>query len=78
MMDIPSPPQPQTPNEPSTYDQFTIVQLIKLHQQLKSIAPTGVVMYKILVDTICSLSHASVSLYCFILCVNVYICITVW
>jgi len=69
MMELPSPPRPETPNEPSSYDQFTVVQLIMLYQQLKSIAPTGVVMYKILVDTMHSLSHTSVSLYYFIMCV---------
>ena len=63
MMELPSAPRPETPNESSTYDQFTIVQLITLHQQLRSIAPSGVVMYKILVDTVYSLSHTSVSLY---------------
>ena len=61
VMDLPSPPRPETPNEPSSYDQFTIVQLVTLHQQLRSIAPTGMVMYKTLVDTIHSLSHTSVS-----------------
>ena len=61
MMELPAPPRPDTPNEPSTYDQFTVVQLITLYQQLRSIAPNGVVMYKILVDTMYSLSHASVS-----------------
>lgn len=59
MMELPAPPRPDTPNEPSTYDQFTVVQLITLYQQLRSIAPNGVVMYKILVDTMYSLSHAS-------------------
>ena len=63
MMELPTLPRPGTPNEPSTYDQFTVVQLITLHQQLRSIAPSGVVMYKILVDTMYSLSHTSVSVF---------------
>jgi len=60
-MELPHPPRPDTPHEPLSSDQFTIVQLTMLHQQLSTIAPTGVVMYKALVDTMYSLCHASVS-----------------
>ena len=60
-MELPHPPRPDTPHEPQSSDQFTIVQLTMLHQQLITIAPTGVVLYKSLVDTMHSLCHASVS-----------------
>jgi len=75
-MELPHPPRPDTPHETLSSDQFTIVQLTMLHQQLSTIAPAGVVMYKALVDTMHSLCHASVSVYsvstlslCVLLCV---------
>ena len=77
-MELPTPPRPETPNEPSSYDQFTVVQLIALHQQLRSIAPSGVVMYKILVDTVYSLSHTSVSTPCVTVHVLLYVFVPVW
>ena len=56
------PPAPPSPFETAPLDQFTVHQLLSLHCQLVSLAPSGFILAQGFTDTLLTLSNKEVSL----------------
>ena len=56
------PPAPPSPFETALLDQFTVHQLLSLHCQLVSLAPSGFILAQGFTDTLLTLSNKEVSL----------------
>ena len=56
------PPAPPSPFEMAPLDQFTVHQLLSLHCQLVSVAPSGFILAQCFTDTLFTLSNKEVSL----------------